>query len=197
MFYTPSRKGLGDVNLGKRRNLINDFDKKSKDEILDWLDDFCSLNTYEVSIPVLRDPALAPEGQTGLMISCLFDYGVIEKVQEAGWYDEFKETMQNRIISMFSQTIFKGLEDDILFKFSSTPLTINKVSGSSEGAITGWSFETEIPVVNKLKDIPQSVVTPIPGVLQAGQWAYAPAGVPIAMLTGWYANQRIVKRSKG
>ena len=197
MFYTPSRKGLGDVNLGKRRNLINDFDKKSKDEILDWLDDFCNLNTYEVSIPVLRDPALAPEGQTGLMISCLFDYDVIEKVQEAGWYDEFKETMQNRIISIFSQTIFKGLEDDILFKFSSTPLTINKVSGSSEGAITGWSFETEIPVVNKLKDIPQSVVTPIPEVLQAGQWAYAPAGVPIAMLTGWYANQRIVKRSKG
>jgi hypothetical protein len=197
MFYTPSRKGLGDVNLGERQNLINDFDKKSKDEILDWLDDFCNLNTYEVSIPVLRDPALAPEGQTGLMISCLFDYGVIEKIEKAGWYDEFKETMQNRIVSIFSQTIFKGLEDDILFKFSSTPLTINKVSGSSEGAITGWSFETEIPVVNKLKDIPQSVVTPIPGVLQAGQWAYAPAGVPIAMLTGWYATQRIVKRSKG
>jgi phytoene dehydrogenase-like protein len=131
------------------------------------------------------------------MISCLFDYGVIEKIQKAGWYDEFKGTMQNRIIRIFSQTIFKGLEDDILFKFSSTPLTINKVAGSSEGAITGWSFETEIPVVNKLKDIPQSVVTPIPGVLQAGQWAYAPAGVPIAMLTGWYATQRILKRSKG
>jgi len=197
MFYTPSRKGLGDVNLGERQNLINNFDKKSKDEILDWLDDFCSLNTYEVSIPVLRDPALAPDGKTGLMISCLFDYDVMEKIQKAGWYDEFKEIMQNRIIRILSQTIFKDLEDDILFKFSSTPLTINKVSGSSEGAITGWSFETEIPVVNKLKDIPKSVLTPIPGVLQAGQWAYAPAGVPIAMLTGWYATQRIVKRLKG
>ena len=94
------------------------------------------------------------------------------------------------------QTIYKGLEDDVLFKFSSTPLTINKVSGSSEGAITGWSFETEVPVVNKLKDIPKSVLTPIPGVLQAGQWAYAPSGVPIAMLTGWYATKEIIKRSK-
>jgi phytoene dehydrogenase-like protein len=51
-------------------------------------------------------------------------------------------------------------------------------------------------VVNKLKDIPNSVLTPIPGVFQAGQWAYAPAGVPIAMLTGWYATQKIIKRTK-
>lgn len=195
MFYTPSRKGLGDVNLGQRQSLVEDFDRKSKIEILGWLDKFCNLNTYEVSIPVLRDPALAPEGQTGLMISCLFDYDVIEKIQKAGWYDEFKETMQTRIIRIFSETIFKGLEDDILFKFSSTPLTINKVSGSSEGAITGWSFETVTPVINKLKDIPKSVITPIPGVLQAGQWAYAPSGVPIAMLTGWYASQKIIEQS--
>jgi phytoene dehydrogenase-like protein len=196
LFYTPSRQGLGDVNLEQRQALIEDFDRKSKDEILGWLEEFCTLSTYEVSIPVLRDPALAPKGQTGIMISCLFDYGIIEKTQKAGWYDEFKETMQNRIIRIFSETIFKGFEDDILFKFASTPLTINKVAGSSEGAITGWSFETATPVISKLKDIPKSVLTPIPGVLQAGQWAYAPAGVPIAMLTGWYASQKIIKQSK-
>ena len=120
----------------------------------------------------------------------------MEKIEKAGWYDEFKKTLENRVIRIFSQTIYPGLEDDILFKFSSTPLTINEVSGSSEGAITGWSFETETPVVNKLKDIPKSVLTPIPGVLQAGQWAYAPAGVPIAMLTGWYASQELIKQSK-
>jgi phytoene dehydrogenase-like protein len=196
MFYTPSRKGLGDVNLGQRQALLEDFDKKSKSEIFGWLDTFCSLNTYEVSIPVLRDPALAPEGQTGLMISCLLDYGLIEKIQKADWYDEFKETMQNRVIRIFSETLFKGVEDDILFKFSSTPLTINQVSGSSEGAITGWSFETATPVISELKDIPKSVITPIPGVLQAGQWVYAPSGVPIAMLTGWYASQKIIEQSK-
>ncbi len=195
MFYTPSRKGLGETNRRERQSLIEDFDKISKSEVLDWLDKFCSLNTYEVSIPVLRDPTLAPEGQTGLMISCLFDYDLIEKIEKAGWYNEFKEIVENRIIRIFSRTIYKGLADDILFKFSSTPLTINKVSGSSKGAITGWSFETEIPVVNKLKDLPKSVLTPIPGVLQAGQWAYAPSGVPIAMLTGWYATKEIMKRS--
>ena len=193
MFYTPSKMGLGETNREERQSLIDDFDSISKDEILDWLDRFCSLNTYEVSIPVLRDHSLAPEGQTGLMISCLFDYDVIEKVEEAGWYDEFKDGMEDRIIKVFSQTIFKNFDEDILFKFSATPLTINKRSGSSEGAITGWSFETQVPVVNELKDLPKSVITPIPGVLQAGQWAYSPAGVPIAMITGWYATQKIIR----
>jgi phytoene dehydrogenase-like protein len=196
MFYTPSKTGLGETNGGTREKLLENFDEKSKDEILAWLDDFCNLNTYEVSIPALRDPILAPEGKTGLMISCLFDYDIFTKVKQAGWYDEFKKVMENRIIRIFSQTIYPGLENDILFKFSATPLTINEISGSSEGAITGWSFETDLPVVNKLKDIPKSVLTPFPGVLQAGQWAYAPSGVPIAMLTGWYAAQDIIKKSK-
>ncbi len=195
LFYTPSRKGLGDINLTKRQRLIEDFDKKSKDEIIDWVEKFIELNTFEVSIPALRDASLAPEKQTGIMISCLFDYRVVEKVEKAGWYPEFKEIVEDRIIKLFSETIYEGLEKDVLFKFSSTPLTINKVSGSSEGAITGWSFETDIPVVYKLKDIPNSVLTPIPRVLKAGQWAYAPAGVPIAMLTGWYATQKVRKSS--
>jgi len=124
----------------------------------------------------------------------VFSLGVIyqtplEKLKQIP--EMIKEIIENRIIRIFSQTIYEGLDNDILSKFSSTPLTINKVSGSSDGAITGWSFETEIPVINKLMDIPKSVLTPIPGVLKAGQWAYAPSGVPIAMLTGWYATQKI------
>lgn len=196
LFYTPSKQGLGETNQEERQSLIKDFDKKSKQEIIAWLERFLDLNTYEISIPALRDATLAPEGQTGLMISCLFDYQVIRKIEEAGWYDECKQMIENRIINIISQTIYRDIDRDILFKFTSTPLTINKISGSSEGAITGWSFETEPPVVNQLKDIPKSVLTPLNNIYQAGQWAYSPAGVPIAMLTGWYATQEIIRLSK-
>jgi hypothetical protein len=127
------------------------------------------------------------------MISCLFDYDLVLKIEKAGWYDEFKQTMEEEIIKVFSQSIYRDFKEDILFQFSATPLTINNISGSSEGAIVGWSFESEVPVIDQLKDIPNSVLTSIPGVLQAGQWAYVPAGVPIAMLTGWYATQKIMK----
>lgn len=196
MFYTPSKQGLGEINRQERVRLVEDFEKKTKSEVLDWLEKYIQLNTYEISIPVLRDSSLAPEGQTGLMISCLFDYDVIAKVEKAGWYDEFKKIIENQMIDIFSKTIYKNMDEDILFKFSSTPLTINKISGSSEGAITGWSFESKPPVVNQLKDIPKSVLTPVPNIYQVGQWAYSPAGVPIAMLTGWYAAQDIMKQSK-
>jgi len=196
LFFTPSKIGLGETIRSQKENLLAEFDQKSKEEILEWLDDFCQLNTYEVSVPALRDPSLAPKGQTGLLISCLFDYEIFEKVEQAGWYAEFKERFENRIITIFSQTIYAGLNEAVLFKFSSSPLTINKVSGSSAGAITGWSFDTNVPVENRLKDLPKSVNTSIPGVWQAGQWAYSPSGVPIAMITGWYATQKIINNLK-
>lgn len=196
LFYTPSKQGLGEVIWQERQDLIENFDKKTKREILDWLDRYIRLNTYEISVPVLRDDNMAPEGKTGLMVSFLFDYDIIAKVESAGWYDEFKKTTENQIIDILSKTIYKDLDQAVLFKYSSTPLTISKVAGSSEGAITGWSFESDPPVINKLADIPKSVFTPIPNIYQAGQWAYSPAGVPIAMLTGWYAAQDILKQSK-
>ncbi len=195
LFYTPSRQGLGETNQAERLRLIENFDRLSKEEILDWLKKYLQLNTYEISVPVLRDQTLAPQGQTGLMISCLFDYQILKHVEKAGWYDEFKKTFENQVIRILSESIYKNIAEDILFQFSSTPLTIQKIVGSSEGAITGWSFETPPPVINTLKDIPKSVLTPIPNVYQAGQWAYSPAGVPIAMLTGWYATQSIIKQS--
>jgi len=195
LFFTPSRQGLGETNRSQRVNLIENFDQVSKCEVIKWLESYCDLTTYEISIPVLRDSSLAPEGQTGVMVSCLFDYQVIKNVENAGWYDEVKERLETRILSNLSKTIFKDIERDILFRFSSTPLTINKTSGSSEGAITGWSFEAEPPVIYKLKDVGKSVLTALPNVYKAGQWAYAPAGVPIAMLTAWHAYQKIIKQS--
>ncbi|WP_322508896.1 hypothetical protein [Anaerolinea sp.] len=196
LFYTPSRQGLGATNHEERVRLIEEFDRWSKSEILAWVEKFLRLNTFEISVPVLRDPSLAPEGQTGVMVSCLFDYQIIKKAEESGWYDEFKAFCENCMIQILSETLYKQIDQDILFKFSATPLTIQKIAGSSEGAITGWSFETPPPVISTLKDIPKSVLTPISNIYQAGQWAYSPAGVPIAMLTGWYAAQNIIKQAK-
>ena len=63
---------------------------------------------------------MAPEGQSGVMASCLLDYQIIKNVEQAGWYQEFKELFENRVINILSETIYKNLEEDVLFKFSST-----------------------------------------------------------------------------
>ncbi|MBC8473647.1 MAG: hypothetical protein H8D54_02430 [Candidatus Omnitrophica bacterium] len=95
-----------------------------------------------------------------------------------------------------TNSVYPEIKDKVLFRFSSTPLSISNEAGTSEGAITGWSYEMPVPVVSNLKDIADSVRTPIPKVLQAGQWAYSPAGIPTAILTGWYAAQHIMKNKK-
>ena len=65
-FYTPSKTGLGDTHRGELDNLINNFELTEKEHILAWLDKFTRLNTYEISVPGLKDPELVPPGKTGI-----------------------------------------------------------------------------------------------------------------------------------
>ena len=82
----------------------------------------------------------------------------------------------------------------VIHRFSSTPLTIERISGNLDGGITGWAFTNkEIPAVTKMTKISKSCLTPIPNVLQAGQWTYSPSGVPISILTGKIAADKAEK----
>ena len=195
-FYTPLKEGMGDTHREKLNEIIENFEKLSKEELLSWLDIFCKLNTYEISIPALKDPTLAPEGKTGLIISLLFEFKLVEKIHNAGWLSEFKKEVENRILSNLEDSIYPGIQEKILLQFSSTPLDIVERVGSSEGGITGWSFESPVPVVSELTKLSKSVITPIPNILKAGQWTYSPSGVPIAIFTGWHAAQRIIKNKE-
>ena len=87
------------------------------------------------------------------------------------------------------------LKDKVIKSFSFTPLSIENRVGSSEGAITGWSFQEPVPVVNKIQASGRSVLTPIPSVFQAGQWTYSPAGVPMSILTGKLAANKALGRN--
>ena len=196
-FYTPSKSGLGETHREELSNLLSNWEKVEKEHVLAWLDRFTRLNTYEVSIPGLKDPELAPPRKTGLIISLLAEYDLFAKVQEAGWYDEFKTELENRVLSVLSDSIYPILEGRILARFSFTPLDIENRVGSSEGAITGWSFEKAVPVINKIQFSNRSVLTSIPSVFQAGQWAYSPAGVPMSILTGKLAADRALEEKSG
>jgi len=195
-FYTPSKKGLGESTWTRLRKIINNFETTPKEVIMHWLDDYCKLNTYEISIPGLRDPSLAPKGKTGLIVSILFEYDLMKKVQEGGWSEEFKKEVENRMLEALLKSIYPIIKDKILFRFSLTPVSISNRVGSSEGAITGWTLENPVPVVQSILKMTKSVKSPIPNVLQAGQWVYSPSGVPIAILTGLAAAKKLMKNKK-
>ena len=195
-FYTPSRQGLGQIHRGELRDLLNRFQEIGKEEILAWLDRFISLNTFEISIPGLKDSDLSSPGKTGLIISFLADYELFEKVREAGWLEEFVSGIEKRVIKVISNSVYPMLKDKIISCLSFSPLSVHDRIASSEGAIVGWMFQEDMPVVNRIQIADRSVLTPLPSVFQAGQWAYSPAGVPMSILTGKLAANRVVKASK-
>jgi phytoene dehydrogenase-like protein len=195
-FYTPSKLGLGETNREELDYLLSNLGKVEKEQILTWLDKFTRLNTYEISIPGLKDPELVPPGKTGIIISFLAEYDLFNKIQEAGWLNEFIPELENRVLNVLSDSVYPMLKDKIIARFSYTPLSIENRVGSSEGAITGWAFQKSMPVINKIQFSDRSVLTPVPSIYQAGQWAYSPAGVPMSILTGKLAADRALKQIK-
>lgn len=188
-FYTPSRVGqtsAGPIPVGGDRTTIEK-----------WLERFFALTTYEISCPVMRDASLAPPGKTGLIVSVLFDYGLTKKIESQGWYEEFKSFCETLMIDNLNASIYPGLRDAVLLKFTSTPLTLEKHAGNTDGAIVGWGFTNRpVPAESRIPKILNAIRTPIPGVLQAGQWTYMPAGLPISILTGKIAADEVIKELK-
>ena len=194
LFYTPHRSGLGQVHTRELKKLLERWDTVTKDEVYEWLHRFCRFNTFEISIPALRDPDAAPAGKTGLIISALFDYELTVRIAAGGWYEEFKKRVEEEFVEVISSSLFPGLKERVLFSFSASPVTIFNQAGSSEGSIVGWSFEHEIPVVTSMFHMADSVKTPLPDVYAAGKWVYSPAGGPTAIMTGRIAARRCLKR---
>ena len=188
-FYTPSRQGV--TSCGEIPTNAESF------AVRKWLGKYASVTTYEISIPVLRDPNLAPPGKTGLIISTLFDYHLIKHIQDQGWYKDFRNLWEDLSIKVLDNSIYPGLKDSVIHRFSSTPLSIEKITANTHWAITGWAFTNHpIPAENRLTKIFSATTTPIPGIVQAGQWTYSPSGLPISILTGKLAADKVINNLK-
>jgi phytoene dehydrogenase-like protein len=190
VFYTPNRRGLGTVHTTELQALLQRWDTVQKEDIYIWLERFCHYNTFEISIPVLRDPDAAPPGKTGIIISTLFDYMLTSRIRARGWYEEFKNRVEELFIMTVSSSIYPNLKDKVLFSFSASPWSIYERVGSSEGSIVGWSFEGKIPVITSMFNMGSSVKTPWPDVYAAGKWVFSPAGGPTAIMTGRIAAKQ-------
>lgn len=190
LFFTPQK--IGQSQVFERLRAVCTSTKK--EVILQWMEEYLEYTTYEIAVPSLRDEALAPEGKTGLIVSILMDYDFIRNIRDLGFYEEFKDFSEKKMLDVLDQHLYEGIKDEVIHRFSSTPLTIERLSGNQDGGITGWAFTNDVmPSVSEMTKITQSVLTPIPDVLQAGQWTYSPSGVPISILTGKIAADRAMK----
>ena len=194
-FYTPNTTGLGKLPVWQSLRC------EGGAAIRDWVVSYLETTTYEISVPVLRDASLAPEGQSGLVVSTLFDYSLTKWFADAGEYDAFKQLASDTMLRVLGDTIFPGLQDSVRFSLCSTPMTIERETGNLEGAITGWANTNRpVPAVHRFGAIKHSVETPVPNVLQCGMWTFSPAGLPVSIITGKLAADAAsasLKRRKG
>lgn len=189
-FFTPSKEGLSSINKLEFPN--------SKNKIKEWLSEFFEKTTYEISCPCLRDSSLSPNGKTGLIVSTLMDYDLVRTILDNGWYEEFKAFSVDEIIKSLESINKIGIEENLISAICSTPITIERLTGNLEGAITGWSFSNKrIPAESRFGKIKKSVNTEIPNIFTAGQWTFSPSGMPISILTGKIAADKAIKELKG
>lgn len=192
-FYTPNKIGQSQV-MSRLKTIKH---SKDQNEINQWMNDYLEYTTYEIAIPSLRNSKLAPQGKTGLVVSVLMDYDFIKNIKELGFYEEFKKLSESKMIDVLNNTIYEGLKEKIIHRFSSTPLTLERLSGNLDGGITGWAFTNDsIPAISKMTKVAKSCLTPVPNVLQAGQWTFSPSGLPISILTGKIAVDKAIKTLK-
>ncbi len=191
-FFTPEIEGLS--SLSDWRNAA----QAGIEPLYKWIASYLERTTFELSCPAVRDASLAPEGKSGIIISTLMDYELVKYMAEAGEYDKFKRFCTDKVIAVLDGTLFHGLEEKILISICATPMTIANRAGTHQGAITGWAFTNPtMPSESRFDKITSSVKTPIPDVVQCGQWTFSPSGVPTCVLTGKLAADAVLKKIKG
>ena len=195
-FYTPAATGLSTVLLSEIApdSGGGDLHTRDKASFLAWTRRWLELTTYEISCPALRDPSLAPPGKTGLIVSSLMDYSLFRHAESLGWGEEYRNFCTQTIIEVLDGSILGGLKAAVIEVSSASPRSIERLTGNSEGAITGWAFTNRpVPSVQSLPKVAKSILTPVPGIYQAGMWTFSPSGLPISILTGKLAADRVLK----
>jgi phytoene dehydrogenase-like protein len=189
-FYTPSTIGLSS---------LTDWNKAiaTEEGLYEWIGRYIERTTYEISCPALRDASLAPEGKTGVIVSTLMDYHLVKYLSDTARYEQFKGFCTRKIIEVLVASVFPGITDKVEFTICATPLTVERETVNTHGAITGWSFTNDkLPAESRFRKITNSINTPIEDVYQCGQWTFNPSGLPVSILTGKLAADAIHKTLK-
>ena len=187
-FYSASTEGVSSL-LKRRPGYSKDWEER--------LERYLRLTTYEISCPVLRDPALAPTGKTGLIVSTIMDHRLVADLEARGEYVRFKALCERIIPEVLGAELLPGLEEELRFADLLTPLDYAETSGSLDGAVAGFSFAARtLPVEKRYTKIIRSIDTAVDDIWQCGQWVFSPGCVATSILTGKLAADQAAKTLK-
>ncbi len=182
--YTPEVKGISGLKIKCN----------TKEDCEDYIRNYLDNNTFEISIPALRDRDLITKGVTGIQISVLFDFNINLQAIHNMWANRFKELVESVLIEKLIK-LYPEIENNILFKMSIDPYDLSKKTEHNDGAIGGWSYSgSVIPSERDLDSFYKSTKTSIKDIYQAGMWSFTPSKLPISILTGKLAAKRVLSK---
>ena len=138
------------------------------------------------------DKSFAPEGKTVLQANVVqsdSDYLYWESLSEEE-YKAKKEELSAELIDRIVKT-FPELEGKIELLDCWTPLTYNRYCNAYHGSYMGF-----VTTVGNKQMRFKGLVKGIDNLMLAGQWIMSPGGLPIAVVSGKFAVQRILKKQK-
>ena len=136
------------------------------------------------------DPSFAPEGRAVLQANLIqtdADYDFWNSLSREEYVQkkaELSEEITKRIVKEFPE-----LEGKIELLDSWSPLTYNRYCNAYHGSYMGF-----VTTVGNKQMRFKGVVKGIDNLYVAGQWVMSPGGLPIAVISGKFAVQRILKK---
>jgi prolycopene isomerase len=130
-----------------------------------------------ISCPSLADPNLAPEGKHTVVITTLMPYDI-------GDWKEMKPKFQDALIRL-AETAIPNLSQHLDFVESGTPLTMERYTNNTRGAIYGFTQNLE-----QSTGRPQPE-TPIKGLYLTGHWTELGGGVVSVLLSAHKLHQKL------
>lgn len=138
------------------------------------------------------DKSFAPEGKTVLQANVIqsdSDYLFWESLSEEQYKakkEELSAELTKRIVAQFPE-----LDGRIELLDCWTPLTYNRYCNAYHGSYMGF-----VTTVGNKQMRFKGVVKGIDNLYVAGQWVMNPGGLPIAVVSGKFAVQRILRKQK-
>ncbi len=143
------------------------------------------LPSYYLLAPSLANPTHAPNGYSTVCLSYKAPYRLA-----GGWDTGAKQALGERLIAQAEEMI-PDLRHRVVLDVSTSPLTIERMTGNRWGAAYGWAQIPRQAGIYRLNR-----VSPIDGLYLAGHWTAPGGGVAAAMASGQITADVIADRLK-
>ncbi|MDD7593043.1 MAG: NAD(P)-binding protein [Peptoniphilaceae bacterium] len=161
-FWTPRVDGISVLGPFPRSRDVQSSDVSA---MARWLAAYLERTTFEISIPALRNLALAPDEATGVILSTILHQDVERAFVAAGAKDTFDAVVRDGFHQILERLV-PQFTDDLLFESYTTPCDLEAYTLNAGGAISGCHVD---PTASQASLV-HAVGTGDPAIFQAGQW---------------------------